>query len=400
MDSRPGLRSDEAMALPRTPNRRQLLTQATLATAAAAAALPLAAAAAAESPDSSPLNVLVIGGHPGDPEAGCGGTIARYAGQGHKVTLLYLTRGEAGIPNKTAAEAAAIRTAEAEQACKILRATPAFAGQIDGATEITPQRYSEFNKLVADLNPDVVLTQWPVDTHRDHRVCSMLTLDAFLAAKRKFALYYYKVDLGSDTQCFRPTDYVDVTATEPLKREACTAHQSQHPENFYVKDHEPMLRFRGMESGHKAAEGFIHHDQSPAGRCRARSPGRLIAACGERRGGYRTRPAGCAGRKAPTPPFGGGLPQVNFSARDRVHLMPRSNREVGGVGRCRRGQSTQPTGNPMRRWSFFVYGVFCHLLFFATYAWMAGFVGNFLVPNSIDRSRRAARGWRRALTCC
>ena len=127
---------------------------------------------------------------------------------------------------------------------------------MDGATEITPQRYAEFDKRVADLSPEVVLTQWPVDTRRDHRVCSILTLDAFLAGKRKFGLYYYEVDLGSDTQCFRPTNYVDVTATEPLKRDACMAHQSQHPENFYVKDHEPMLRFRGMESGHKAAEAI------------------------------------------------------------------------------------------------------------------------------------------------
>jgi N-acetylglucosamine malate deacetylase 1 len=256
--------------------RRRLLIQAGVATATATAtaALPSlpAVAAVGDTPASPVLNVLVIGGHPGDPEAGCGGTIARYAGQGHKVTLLYLTRGEAGIPNKTAAEAAAIRTAEAQQACGILKATPAFAGQVDGATEITPRRYAEFNKLVADLNPDVVLTQWPVDTHGDHRACSMLTLDAFLAARRKFALYYYEVDLGSDTQCFRPTDYVDVTATERLKREACMAHQSQHPENFYVKDHEPMLRFRGMESGHKAAEGFIHHDQSPA----RRLPGAVV----------------------------------------------------------------------------------------------------------------------------
>jgi protein-S-isoprenylcysteine O-methyltransferase Ste14 len=38
----------------------------------------------------------------------------------------------------------------------------------------------------------------------------------------------------------------------------------------------------------------------------------------------------------------------------------------------------------MRRWSFFAYGVFCHLLFLVTYAYLACFVGNFLVPWSMD----------------
>ena len=39
---------------------------------------------------------------------------------------------------------------------------------------------------------------------------------------------------------------------------------------------------------------------------------------------------------------------------------------------------------PMRRWSFFVYGVFCHLLFLATFAYLAGFVGNLWVSKSLD----------------
>jgi protein-S-isoprenylcysteine O-methyltransferase Ste14 len=38
----------------------------------------------------------------------------------------------------------------------------------------------------------------------------------------------------------------------------------------------------------------------------------------------------------------------------------------------------------MRRWAFFVYGVSCHLLFLATFAWLAGFVANLVVPKGID----------------
>ena len=68
---------------------------------------------------------------------------------------------------------------------------------------------------------------------------------------------YYEVDLGSDTQCFRPTHYVDVTTTEPRKREACMAHRSQNPEGFYTRDHVPMLRFRSAEAGCGLAEAFI-----------------------------------------------------------------------------------------------------------------------------------------------
>jgi protein-S-isoprenylcysteine O-methyltransferase Ste14 len=38
----------------------------------------------------------------------------------------------------------------------------------------------------------------------------------------------------------------------------------------------------------------------------------------------------------------------------------------------------------MRRWFYLVYGLTGHLVFFAVYAYLMGFVGNLLVPKSID----------------
>src|SRR4249920_838261 len=86
------------------------------------------------------LNIVCIGAHPGDPEFGCGGTMAKYSDAGHSVIFLYLTRGEASDPGKTFAQMAALRTMEAEEACKVLNARPVFAGQVDGNTILDKER--------------------------------------------------------------------------------------------------------------------------------------------------------------------------------------------------------------------------------------------------------------------
>ena len=76
--------------------------------------------------------IVCLGGHPDDPESGCGGTLARLRRAGHEVTIIYLTTGEAGIFGASHEKAAGIRKNEAIQACKILDANYIFAGQIDG----------------------------------------------------------------------------------------------------------------------------------------------------------------------------------------------------------------------------------------------------------------------------
>ncbi len=245
-----------------TLNRREALRLAAAPVGLAVLGTAPLAGAQGESrraPDA--LKLLVVGAHPDDPESGCGGTIARYVQAGSQVLAFYLTRGEAGIPGKSHGEAAQIRTAEAERACAILGAEPRFGTQVDGDTHVDRAAYTAMRDLLAAERPDLVFTHWPVDTHPDHRAASLLVYDAWLRTGKKAALYYFEVLSGEQTQLFRPSEYVDISAVAERKRAACFAHASQQPAEWYPV-HERMSGFRGLEHGCAQAEAFLRHDQS------------------------------------------------------------------------------------------------------------------------------------------
>jgi LmbE family N-acetylglucosaminyl deacetylase len=132
----------------------------------------------AESKMDRRMKVIVAGGHPGDPEYGCGGTIARLTNLGHEVVLLYLNDG--GWPPTSSAT----RIAEAKKACELLKARPAYAGQVNGNAVVDNAHYEAYAKMIDAEKPDIMLTQWPIDNHRDHRAITMLTYDAWRQSKR------------------------------------------------------------------------------------------------------------------------------------------------------------------------------------------------------------------------
>lgn len=76
--------------------------------------------------------------------------------------------------------------------------------------------------------------------------------------EKEFDLYFYEVHSGRETMSFIPTDYVDITAFRDLKKVAMYAHKTQDPVNTYNSFFQQMEDFRGLESGVKVAEAFIH----------------------------------------------------------------------------------------------------------------------------------------------
>ncbi len=210
-------------------------------------------------PQSGKRKILVIGAHPDDPETSAGGTMCLLKLAGHDVVSVYLTRGEAGIAGKTHDEAAAIRVAESERACAMMGIRHIFMNQVDGNTEVNLERYREMRELLERERPDVVITHWPVDSHRDHAACGLLVLDAWRRVGRTFDLYYMEAMTGTQSQMFQPTDWVDISSVVDLKHRVCDCHVSQGMDDLLKGWHGPMEQFRGIECRCKAAEAFARH---------------------------------------------------------------------------------------------------------------------------------------------
>jgi N-acetylglucosamine malate deacetylase 1 len=228
----------------------------------ATVAAPLFAQKKVDEARAGHLKIVVAGGHPGDPECGCGGTIARYSDLGHEVVLLYMNRGEGFCKGFDPSQCGTVRTAEAQKACQILKARAAFAGQYDGRAVVDNSQYENFGRWFEAEKADILFAQWPLDQHRDHRALSLLVLDAWLRGGRKSALYYYEV--ADDTMMFSPVEFVDISGVEDRRRAACYAHASQQPDKWYPRQVE-ITRLRGTASGFPQAEAFVRHWESKRG---------------------------------------------------------------------------------------------------------------------------------------
>lgn len=198
-----------------------------------------------------PLRVLAVGAHPDDLELGCGGTLARHADRGDRVSLLILTD---GMGRKTPH---GLRVDEAEAGAELLGAVEVFWGGLaDGGISEGKETVELIDAVIERVEPDVVYTLWGSDTHQDHRATHLATLAAARRVSRVL-LYESPTSLG-----FAPSLFVDVGEGGYLERkvEALRAHVSQVRANQLVDIEavEAGARYRGFEARlpHGMAEGF------------------------------------------------------------------------------------------------------------------------------------------------
>ncbi len=191
--------------------------------------------------------IMVVLAHPDDESFPVGGTLAKYSAEGVQVDLIMATRGEAGIPGRTAEEATVIREAELRQACEELGVGDlVFLNFNDGHL---PQEDEELatNYLVSlfqQRQPDVVITFGPdgISGHPDHTAVSHWTTIAFdrwqQEASNASRLFYIAPSEATQQGCGvqppaeapgGPVAFIDVGPHLVKKARAAMAHRSQQP---------------------------------------------------------------------------------------------------------------------------------------------------------------------------
>ena len=245
---------------------------------AGAALLPLTESHAQEKPVGADrkLRIVAVGGHFDDPQSCAGGTLTLFANQGHEVVGLSITGGPPPAPGANPEDRSVKNRLNAMRMAEILKIrldclnyggsnSGQFSPSIVYGTgcEVSGQRYKDFTEVLLDkYKPDLVFTHWPIDFHMDHRAASLLTYEAWLRGGKKFALYYMEAELGTQTQDFFPTHYVDITSVEGRTHEAWKADTLWYDAIWPL--HDRMRQIRGGEHGCKVAEAFNHHPQSPS----------------------------------------------------------------------------------------------------------------------------------------
>jgi LmbE family N-acetylglucosaminyl deacetylase len=228
------------------------------------------------------MTVIAIGPHPDDPEEGAGGTLARIAGTGERLIIVYLTSGGKGIPGTETGDAIKVREAEARVACGILGAEPRFLGMVDGQCFPNEGIVQRLQEMFEAEEPKAVLTCWPLDTHGDHRATGYMVVEAYCRAfggnfnasmrdpldladptnpnGMKFpGLFFWATEQWHQSVQFKPTVLVNIDATIDTKMELVEAHASQNRQDSLVKWIEKIALQLGERSGGSVryAEGFM-----------------------------------------------------------------------------------------------------------------------------------------------
>jgi LmbE family N-acetylglucosaminyl deacetylase len=136
------------------------------------------AAAARGQDEDGKLRIICFGAHPDDCEYQVGGMAAQWAAAGHHVKFVSTTNGDIGHWRMSGGPLAQRRTAEVQEAARILGIETEVLDIHDGELLPTLENRRKFVRLIRQWKADIVMTHRPNDYHPDHRYTGVLAMDS------------------------------------------------------------------------------------------------------------------------------------------------------------------------------------------------------------------------------
>jgi N-acetylglucosamine malate deacetylase 1 len=197
--------------------------------------------------------VIAFGAHPDDIEIGMGGTVAKLTGMGYDVRLVIAT-----LPNFVKTDTKEERKHESIMSAKVMGCkTPEFLDLSPEEIVFKRKFVTQISKIIQELNPEAIFTQWIGDTHQDHQA---LTRAVVAAARDSNDVFMYETTIpgGISEHAFRPQLYVDVTDTLEIKKNALDCFDSQKIRcgPLWIDSLVGRCSYRGYQMNTKYAEAF------------------------------------------------------------------------------------------------------------------------------------------------
>lgn len=219
-------------------------------------------------------NILLIAAHPDDEVLGCGGTVARYAREGHNVSVMIL--GE-GITSRYAKRHMANRAKELKILKEQTKKANEFLGVKNVYTHDLPDNRFDtvalleivkiIEKQISKVKPEIILTHTGSDLNIDHVITHRAVLTATRPVPGQTVREIYAFEIPSSTEwafqqfdsVFCPNILVDIKSTLNMKIKAMRIYESEsrkfpHPRS--TENLKALAMFRGSAACLEAAEAF------------------------------------------------------------------------------------------------------------------------------------------------
>ncbi len=215
--------------------------------------------------------IVAIGAHPDDIEFGCGAFLLDAVDKGAQITLLVLSKGEAGTQGD-----GPTREVEAQHAATLLGANLHFV-DAGGDTRIRANLETTIAvaKEIRRLQPDILLAPTGhLNQHPDHREANLLVRDAHRLARygktpgmedqpphASQLLLFYEISSGGNDGDGLNSILVDVSSHVDRWKELMECHASQVKNMDYIDLQLARARVYGIQVGVHSAQRL--YSESP-----------------------------------------------------------------------------------------------------------------------------------------